>query len=138
MARRIDKLAVGSPLRPPLGLLRVGPNRVTCGADHVALGDLLQQSTAGCEHGPRVRDLKRLVRRLAMVEVHLVWQKGATAVHARDPANITEECERGALPREDAIDLTLAITLVVLDVVGALRLRTRHSPKMGYSGEPCQ
>jgi hypothetical protein len=42
------------------------------GADNVALGDLGFQDVSRGQHGPAARQLERLCRRIAMVEVHLV------------------------------------------------------------------
>ena len=65
-----------------------------------------------------------------MIEVHLMGQEPATAVHARDSTEIPEELDRRPLPRHDAVDLSLSILLVVPDVVWALVARARHRSNM--------
>ena len=65
-----------------------------------------------------------------MVEVHLVRQERAAAVHARDSTEVAQELEGDALPSRDAVNLALSIPSVIADVVWALVTRARHQPKM--------
>ena len=73
-----------------------------------------------------------------MVEVHLVGLEPAAAVLAGNPAKLPEERQRRTLTRHHAIDLTLAVTAVAADVVGALIACARHLAEHEQAFESCQ
>jgi hypothetical protein len=96
------------------------------GADNVALGDLGFQDISGGQHGPAARQLKRLRRWVAMVEVHLIRRERLPAIGTRLRSEVPEECQGRLLTSHYPSDLSLAVLPVVADVRGALIAEARH------------
>jgi hypothetical protein len=122
----LQNVTFGAPFRRPSRLQGIGPDGVAIRANDVAFRHFSEQSVALHEHGSRGRHVERLGSWVPMVEIHLVRFKPAAAVLTGNPAKLSEEFERGALPRHHPIDLALAITAVVADVVGTLIARAGH------------
>lgn len=97
------------------------------GADDIALGDLGEQSRARREQRLRPGDPEKLGIGVAMVEVHLVREERLAAVFAWHATELAEKLERRALSGQDAIDLSLAVPPVVVDVVRTLITSARHN-----------
>ena len=65
-----------------------------------------------------------------MIEVHLMRLECLSAVRARNAEQRPEELERRTPPREDAVDLSLSIPVVVADVVRTLIAGAWHRPNL--------
>ena len=62
-----------------------------------------------------------------MVEVHLEWLEPASAVGARHSPDVPEELDHPVLPDANALELEVAVPLVVLDVVRTLAGSRAHA-----------
>ena len=109
-------LTMRSPRPPPMA----------DGADDVALGDLGFQHVSRGQHGPAARQLERLRRWIAMVEIHLIRRKRLPTVGARLRAELAEERQGRVLPSYDAGDLALTVQSVIPDVLRPLVSDRRH------------
>jgi hypothetical protein len=74
-----------------------GSDTVTVRANDVALLDLGDEPHPRHQHRPAIRDLKVLLSRVAVVEIHLVRFKDRAAVGARHAAKLAQECQRRSL-----------------------------------------
>ena len=126
----IDQSACCPSHSLPLRLQRIGTHRVTVRADDIAFRDLFEQALSRREQRLGPRNAEGLCRGVAMIEIHLVRLERPAAIHARHPAQLPQELERRALPPQHAIDLSFAITTVVIDVVGTLTRPYMHAPNM--------
>lgn len=86
---------------------------MTVRAYDVALRDLGHQSIVLGEQRCRPAQPERLLLRIAMVEVHLMWRIHETAVGARFRLEDTKKCTCPLLTTADPGDLLVAVLPVV-------------------------
>jgi hypothetical protein len=94
----------------------LGTDSMAVGADDVALRRLFEECRRRAQHRATRRESKALRRPFSMVEVHLVWSEGRTAVSTWAVPQFTQELERPVLPGPDSIDLERAVPFVVADI----------------------
>lgn len=128
-----EQFPVSAAPRPTLSLLSIGAEGVAVGADDVTFRDLLKDTQARREHGAAPGESKRFRRRIAVIEVHLMWLESLPAVSARHAAQFSEEVARGALPSHDALDLTLTVAAVIGRIPLPLVAGSRHSSNLRSS-----
>jgi hypothetical protein len=97
-----------------------GSDAVTVRANDVALLDLGDEPHPRHQHRPTIRDLKVLLSRVAVVEIHLVRFENRTAVGTWHTPKVAQERQGCSLSSADPGDLGIAIPRVVGHVRGAL------------------
>jgi hypothetical protein len=92
---------------------------VAVDTDDVALGDLSENPLRRHEHCPTAHEIECLRRWIAMVELKLVRLEVATAIQTGDATAIAKELDHARLADAYPLELELAVTTVVLDVIGS-------------------
>ena len=103
---------------------------VTVRAHYVALRNLCFEHGTVLQHHAALAcaEIEKLVSWIAVIEVHHPRREASTAVHTGDATKFTQPIERCLLATRDALDLLLAMTRVIGNVVRTLVPCTGHVP----------
>jgi hypothetical protein len=104
-----------------------GANAVTVCADNVAFRCLCQELRPVFERGSTFEELKRFLRWIPVIEVHLMACESAPAVRAWDFAKLAQERRVCILPKPHAGYLLRSIRGVIADVCRPLIARFGHT-----------
>jgi len=116
----------------------ISSRRMTIRTDDVAFRDLSQQQIARFQEHLSSGDRKRLVRWVAVIEVHDPRWEGLTAVGTRPPAHFTKKRHRRLLASPNSLELFVPVFGVIRHVVEALILGSPHDPQLERMFRPCQ
>jgi hypothetical protein len=103
-----------------------GTDAVAIGANNITLCELDRQCLSRLQHCSALCQAKRLERRVAMVEIHLVGPKPAAAGRTGNIAHAPQKCERVRLTLSDPPYLAVTILCVVTAIRAALIWKPRH------------
>lgn len=95
--------------------------------DDIALGCLGKELLPILERSPALREVKRLLVRIPMVEVHLMAGKPTATVGTGDVTKLPQERSREVLPTSHPLDLARPVRRVEANVRGSLVALCGHA-----------